>query len=336
MNYSDDHLSPAASFSGDETGAIFDTPDVVRQSPTTNERVVDTQSGFLVVVRRVDSRITLSVKRRIGTPPASAIQLTLDESIKLSAILADQVSIHTGKQLSPRKIQSSVEDWLGKVTAGSSSEASLDPYSGRVETTAAAAGQADYLNPDMSPMQRAARSRRKKLAPNQGLKIAAVTGAVVLVGVVAFIWSQVAGHKAAEATPQVIAAQGPLDDPIVDKFAREFVSEMLDFNPDSYKVSQIQAMSHMLPPVLDKYWQETNFPLAQRQLKSLPQGQTVMITKVTQERTAAEEKEVDIFAELVSANSKISNPVHLKLKLSLSSDKQIKVGSMQDLTTKKQ
>ena len=332
MNYSDDHLSPAASFSGDETGQIFDTPDVVRQSPTTNERVVDTQSGFLVVVRRVDSRITLSVKRRIGTPPASAIHLTLDESIKLSAILVDQVSIQTGKQLSPRKIQSSVEDWLGKVTSGAD-EASLDPYTGRVS---AEPGNAEYAGqPDMSPMQRAARNRRnKRMAPNQGIKTTVLAAVVVVVGIVAvIIWSQV-GHKPAPAAP-VIAAQGPLDDQIVDKFARGFVSDMLDFNPETYKVSQIQAMSHMTSPVLDKYWLETNFPLPQRQLKNLPQGQTVMITKVTQDRTAAEEKEVDIFAELVSANSKISNPVHLKLKLNLTPDKQIKVGSMQDLTTKK-
>jgi hypothetical protein len=90
----------------------------------------------------------------------------------------------------------------------------------------------------------------------------------------------------------------------------------------------------MTAPVLEKYWVETNFPLPKRQLKGLPPGQTLMITKVTQERTSAEEKEVDIYAELVSANSKISNPVHLKLKLNLTPDNQIKVALMQDLTTK--
>jgi hypothetical protein len=115
LNYSDDYSTPAASFSGDDTGAIFDAPDVVRQSPTTNERVVDTQSGYLVVIKRSDSKIALSVKRRIGTPPSSAIYLTPDESLKLSAILSDLVAVQTGNQLSPRKIQTSVEDWLIKV-----------------------------------------------------------------------------------------------------------------------------------------------------------------------------------------------------------------------------
>jgi hypothetical protein len=330
LNYSDDHLSPAASFSGDESGQIFDTPDIVRHSPTTNERVVDTQSGFLVVVKRVESRITISVKRRIGTPPASAIQLTLDESIKLSAILADQVSIQTGKQLSPKKIQSSVEDWLGKVT--SEAEGKLDPFSGLVESTAPEAAP----HAEMSPMQRAARNRRKRLEPNQGIKIAVAAGVLVVIGIFVVAVGQFGKKPApAAAVPAVITAPSPLDDTVVDKFAREFVSDMLDFNPETYRISQIQAMSHMTGSTIDKYWAETNFPLPTKQLKGLPQGQTVMITKITQERTASEEKEVDIFAELVSANSKISNPVHLKLKLALTPDKQIKVGSMQDLTGKK-
>ncbi len=87
MSFSDDHASQAAPFFGDETGEIFDAPDVVFESPTTTERVVDTQSGFLVVIKRVDSRLALSVKRRLGTPPVSSILLTPDESLKLSKIL---------------------------------------------------------------------------------------------------------------------------------------------------------------------------------------------------------------------------------------------------------
>jgi hypothetical protein len=160
--------------------------------------------------------------------------------------------------------------------------------------------------------------------------------AVAIAGLLGYIAVNALGvKKAAPVAAPVVVQPGPLDDSVVDKFARGFVADMLDFNPDSYKVSQIQAMSHMQGAVLEKYWAETNFPLPKRQLKTLPQGQTVMITKVTQERSSAEEKEVDIFAELVSANSKISNPVHLKLKLALTPDNQIKVGSMQDLSGKK-
>jgi hypothetical protein len=334
LNYSDDYSTPAASFSGDETGAIFDAPDVVRQSPTTNERVVDTQSGYLVVIKRAEAKIAISVKRRIGTPPSSAIYLTPDESLKLSAILADMVAAQTGKQLSPRKIQSSVEDWIGKVTAQGAVAGSLDPQTGEVEQTDASSEQP--LHAEFSALQKQARGRRKKLVPNQRLKVAVGITAVAIVGLLSFIVINSFGAKHSSPVAQAVVAQvGPLDDSVVDKFARGFVSDMLDFSPETYKVSQIQAMSHMTGAVLDKYWAETNFPLPKRQLKSLPQGQTVMITKVTQERSSAEEKEVDIFAELVSANSKISNPVHLKLKLALTPDNQIKVGSMQDLSGKK-
>jgi hypothetical protein len=334
LNHSDDYPTPAASFTGDETGAVFDAPDVVRQSPTTNERVVDTQSGYLVVIKRAEAKIAISLKRRIGTPPSSAIILTPDESIKLSAILADLVAGLTGKQLSPRKIQTSVEDWIGKVTAQGTGTGTLDPQTGDVEQTDDAEEQP--LHSEFSALQRQTRAKRKKLVPNRNLKIAVGVTAVAIVGLLGFIGMNILGTKPAEPVVQpVIAQPGPLDDAVVDKFARGFVSDMLDFSPETYKVSQIQAMSHMNAPVLEKYWAETNFPLPKKQLKSLPQGQTVMITKVTQERSSGEEKDVDIFAELVSANSKISNPVHLKLKLALTPDNQIRVGNMQDLSGKK-
>src|ERR1700677_4082771 len=86
VGFSDDLPSSAASFSGDSD--FFESPDVVRTSPTTTERVVDTQSGFLVVLKQIDSRLSLSVKRRLGTPPVSSILLTPDECLKLSRILA--------------------------------------------------------------------------------------------------------------------------------------------------------------------------------------------------------------------------------------------------------
>src|SRR5437868_3689697 len=89
MNYSDDSSPPSSPFFSNGSGGIFDAPDIVWQSPTTHERVVDTQSGFLVVVKRAESeRFSLSVKRRLGTPPTSSVVLTPDESLKLSKILS--------------------------------------------------------------------------------------------------------------------------------------------------------------------------------------------------------------------------------------------------------
>ena len=72
MSYSDDPASPATPFSGDETGEIFQAPDLVLDSPTTSERLVETQSGFLVVVKQQEDKQALSVKRQLGTPPTSS------------------------------------------------------------------------------------------------------------------------------------------------------------------------------------------------------------------------------------------------------------------------
>ena len=58
MSFSEDPASPAAPLSGDSS--IFDHPDILLQAPTTNERVVDTQSGFLVVIKRIGERVALS------------------------------------------------------------------------------------------------------------------------------------------------------------------------------------------------------------------------------------------------------------------------------------
>jgi hypothetical protein len=337
VSYSDDSLTPAAPFSGDDTGQFGETPDIVRESPTTNERVVDTQSGFLVIVRRMNNRIALSVKRRIGTPPTSGIYLTPDESLKLSGILADQVSGQSGSATNARKIESSVKGWLGTLGSSSTAEARLNPGTNEIEMVDDAEN-VDGGDIDERAFHREARARRaSRNGANQATRLALILCGLILVATLSGGAYSLFAHKRTVPVVAVPAAQelSPLSDAFVDKFARAFISDMLDFDPDTYKVSQIQAMSHMTAPVLEKYWQETNFPLAKKQLKSLPQGQTVMITKVAQERTGPEKKEVDVFAELVSANSKISTPVHLKLGLSVSQEKDLKVESLQDLTSKK-
>lgn len=107
MQFPDDKREPepSSSFFSDGSGGIFDAvdPGMIWQSPTTHERVVDTQSGFLVVLKRGESeRLMLSVKRRLGTPPSSSISLTPDESLKLSKILAGNWQ--------PERIYGSVSD----------------------------------------------------------------------------------------------------------------------------------------------------------------------------------------------------------------------------------
>jgi hypothetical protein len=337
LSYSDDYPSPAAPFSGDETGEIFDAPDVVSQSPTTNERVVDTQSGFLVVVRRIDSRVALSVKRRIGTPPTSTIALTPDESLKLSIILADHVVSQNGKAAVAGRLPASIESWLGQIGRQEHAQASYDPYNDDLKADPSIAQAHSDASSFATETKKRAR-RKQRMAPNRELKIAALAFIIIVLGGAGFGLASLfrQGHQPAapvsSAPPTVVSA---LDDLPVDKFCRTFVSEMLDFNPQSYRLSQVQAMSHMSPTMLDKYWQETNFPISKKQLSGLPQGQTLMITKVSQERISSQEKDVDLYAELVSANSKVSNAVHLKIRVATGVDNELKVTSLQDLSSSK-
>ncbi|MBS2002394.1 MAG: hypothetical protein JST44_12870 [Cyanobacteria bacterium SZAS LIN-5] len=326
MAFSDDY---ASTFSNDESGDIFDAPDVVQQSPTTTERVVDTQSGFLVVIKRVDSRFSLSVKRRIGTPPASSILLTPDESVKLSKILG-----------------SAGAEFRASSRVGLHSTADSERWSTPAEETLSRNLDDLEAGSPRAPHTRAYTARRPRSSrrrPTAPLKlpfklIGIVAACLVLIPVLATVGYKfmTARHPApaqAEVKPAVDVAA--IEAERINKFARTFVSDMLDFNPASYRVSQVHAMANMSPELLENYWKETHFPLSPEQLKSTPQGMTLMITKVEQERIDEASRKVDIFAELVSPNSKLSNPVHLQLKIATSDDGQLRVLEQKDLSAKK-
>ena len=292
MTFSDDPSSPAAPFSGD--GSAFDLPDVVLQSPTTSERIVDTQSGFLVVVKRLGDRLGLSFKRHVGTPPSSVVMLSPDESIKLSRILSTTIMGVTEPDV--------LDDDLPLRRRGFSAFGNRGTRANSFPSTF---------------------SDKKALIP---LAVAAVVVSVVaLAG--GYFWGQSQGASAQK--PQAV---DPLDPAKIDQFSRRFVADMLDFNPVTYRASQVQAMSHMSPDLLDKHWRETNFPLSTARLKALPQGATVIITRIGKERQDQESATADIYAELVQADSKVSSPIHLKLKLGLDGDGGIRVIEQEDLT----
>lgn len=315
MSFSDDPASPAAPFSGDGTGQIFDLPDVVAASPTTNERIVDTQSGYLVVVKRQGSdRLSLSVKRRIGTPPSSAITLSPDESVKLAKILSWTAQEDTGGR---RRTQERERPASGR-RSRNTSEGELPE---RVVAPSA-------LSSSDIPSRMRSSSLKSLLIP------VAIGGLIMLsAGVVVgfFVSNTIHG-----ATPAVVAEAEPLSSEKVDQFVRTFVASMLDFGPDTYKASQVQAMSTMTPELMNNYWQETNFPLTTRQLKSLPQGVTILMTELKQEPLADGTVMVDVRAQLTDPkNPKIATPVNLRLKLGLDVEKRIQVLEQQDLSATK-
>ncbi len=347
MSYSDDYAA---------TSSTYDAQDPIQDSPVTTERVVDTQSGFLVVIKRLEARFALSVKRRIGTPPSSSILLTQDESLKLARILADSPTPGENGKGQKNSFARDIDTWINTLSSSKTHEkrevkdaaaGELDAYNQLDQYESGDAQDLDglerspasrwdkFMMDEPSPESRRAARKRKRqpLSMPPGAKKLAVGLAATLV-VVAIAGTVIANFKAPEKSepkPDILAA-APLSDAKVDKFARTFVSNMLDFGPSTYRMSQVQAMSVMKAELLDNYWQETNFPLSKRQLAGLPQNQTVLITKVTQERVNETTKDVDIYAELVSADNKMSSPVHLKLKVAQTPDNALQVIEQKDLT----
>jgi hypothetical protein len=346
VSYSDDYAA---------TSSTYDAQDPIQDSPVTTERVVDTQSGFLVVIKRLEARFALSVKRRIGTPPSSSILLTEDESLKLARILADSPSPGENGKGRKNNFARDIDTWINTLSGSKTQEreiqeastGDLDAYNKLDQYESGDAADLEslerspasrwdkFMMDEPSPESRRALRKRKRqpLSIPPGAKKVAVGLAATLV-VAAIAGIAIANFKAPEKSqpkPDILAA-APLSDTKVDKFARTFVSNMLDFGPSTYRMSQVQAMSVMKAELLDNYWQETNFPLSKRQLAGLPQNQTVLITKVTQERVNETTKDVDIYAELVSADNKMSSPVHLKLKVTQTPDNSLQVIEQKDLT----
>lgn len=343
MTFPEDSTAPAA-FTGDSD--VFDLPDAFLQTPITTERVVDTQSGFLVVIKRLNERVSISVKRRLGTPPSSSVLLTPDESLKLSRILATSI---TADELHQEQIPRnemrrrllSRGEQPGAFTEETRDAGYEQLYDSRLDEDGRDQRETADLEQEALAGVAAARARRREqrfslpaissLTPKTIMVSGAVALALAVTGICAgFLLTDIFGG--ASKVEKVADAASPLTQSKIDRFARMYVSDLLDFNPETYKVSQIQAMSHMSQPLLERYWKETGFPLSTRQLKALPQNSTVMITSIQQKRIDEESAEVDIFAQLVQPNSKDSSPVRLNLKLGTTTDGTIRVIEQQDIS----
>ncbi len=334
MTYSsDDYTSSSQSqapFAGDQTGDIFQSEDnVVAQSPVTTVRMVETQSGFLVVLKDVEERVSLSVKRKIGTPPASQVLLTSDESLKLSRILT------SGKNTEGKSLLEKEPTFTDYRVAPSleRTPAANDAIQTLTAETHQTSDFSDLNIPDRksrSEMISPRRAKEKKYLIFGAVGLAAVL--VTFVGAAIFFFFNYSSSTAPEEAKEI--ARSEMSSENVDTFVRKYVSNLLDFGPRSYRYSQVQAMSVMKPDLMKKYWNETNFPLSRRQLNRLPQGQSVVINKVVQEPTSSVSTDVDIYAELGSQKAKESaTPIHLRLGLSLNQDGKLVVVSQKDVSS---
>lgn len=327
MTYADDHASPEAPFAGDETGAIFDHPDLVLQSPTTAERIVDTQSGFIVVIKHLGKRLSLSVRRRIGTPPASSILLTADESVKLSNIL-------TGVVKPQDQIHSEPDQTTDELLAEWQTRFGTHAKDAATETTSESATKTITNNSPFEIVLAKLSESGFHLGGNLGRHRAVLLTCAVVVALTSGIiladhWrhereiaTKIAVHEATAPT----ALQ-------IDKFARNYVSNLLDFSQDTYRFSQIQAMSLMTPELMAKYWTETNFPIPQNQLPEGLKRENLVITNILQEAPSKRPiKVVDVMAEFKGTDDKPHQATHLQLKIDGQLAEKMRVVEQEDLS----
>ncbi len=287
MSTTDGQGSSAAPFSGDESGSIFNNPDVVSESPTTSERVVDTQSGFLLIVRRAQERLALSLKRRLGTPPTSSILLTPDESVQLSRILAD-----AWRPAKTSTLSNDAENLVSNMSKGNLRGIARGDYGSKV---------------------------------SQGMR--PIVLVMVVLALFNFAAGSFAGYFAHTSTPAKPVITGMSSD-VLNLFSRQFVANLLDFNPKTYKMSQIRAMAHMAPELMNSYWTDTGFPLSKDQLDG---SSKLEITKLDCQKLDAQNAIVDVKGEMISGKGAKATPVHLMLKLTMDSDNQILVVEQNDL-----
>lgn len=355
MSYSDESASSLTPFNGDPTGDIFASQDVVARSPLTSTRVVETQSGFLIVVKDVPEkeRLSLSVKRQIGTPPTSNILMTMDESKKLSNILfqapdtQDQVPSHL-RETSDRIAQAPTYGYADRPDANPYA-AMQNPYSTQPELDTYSS-PANLPSSTLDEMRTPYRVRRggnqkartashaeaildyfsnvkKRQLAIGGVALVAVVG--IAIGAVALLAPSSNKAKRDKEIAQTAALNAP--DP-VETFARTFVTNLLDFNPSSYKVSQVKAMAVMEPELMERHWQETKFPLSKRVLSNLPEGQQVIIDKVSKEATSASSYDIEIRGSVTSPG-KDPSPLALKLEIAKTIDGQYIITGQKDLSS---
>lgn len=345
MTYSDDYPP----FTGDQTGQLLAEPDMVALSPVTSARVVETQSGYLVVLKKADERLSLSVKRRIGTPPSSQVLLTPDESIQLSRVLAD--SVETLSEVRGDYLVKELRERTATQPAPSPADNELSTIYG--DSAKTDEGGLDWDEIKQPWRKRKAKQTQQELGidnliekpdkPVRDLPIKAIAiSAAVVVAAAAGIygvinWVGSMSSAPAKTTVSASAAAAAADQMApenVDKFVRNFVANMLDFNPRTYRSSQVHAMASMKPKLLERYWLETSFPLPKSKLKAQHKDQTLIINKVLQQPTSSVTTDVELSADLSTPGQSETTPVRLQIDLALDQDGSLTVTDIKDSSDK--
>jgi hypothetical protein len=195
-----------------------------------------------------------------------------------------------------------------------------------LDTAASTAPIEDGL-PPIEDFRAARRARRK---PLPWTLIIAITSVVITLLVAWLVDLSSHQHNAAQ--------NGIKLEPVsrlTDNFVRNYVSNMLDYSPRSYRYSQIQAMAAMSPELMDKYWTQTNFPIPKEQLKPNSKRSAFLITNLTQHEADGikNQRLVDVFGQLNNPDDNSTTAVHLKLTVELKPNGKMCVLDQKDVSS---
>lgn len=266
-----------------------------RNSTLTDKEAMETQSGFMVVLKAADGRLVLSLRRKVGTPPTSQVYFTSDEVRQLTAL-------------------------MGEVLPQSVSERHLVGAK-REEASAPASDLEIFMSQEYPTLARRKKSKNNfDPAAFLNTRVKLVAAVVLLVCIIWLAFGLFTGKK--ESAPDQAAVSAPQTGNLalnIEREAERFVKCLLDFKQDTYRSSQIKAMSMMSAELQKKYWQETGFPLSQEQQRRLPKEQEIRIESSLARKSGPGLHVVDVRGGIVTretaADASKSMPMHIQLTM---------------------
>ena len=278
---------------------------------TDREAALETQSGFMVVLKAVDGRLVLSLRRKVGTPPTSQVSFTADEVRRLTAHLSEVL---------PQSVSERIQVGEQRQPAENSSELDL------------------FMSQEYPTLARRKKSKSSfSLAPF--LKNRVLLGAAALLLLALGLGTMLFSGKK-ESAPAHSTSPEPETRSLalnIEKEAERFVTCLLDFKQDTYRSSQIKAMSMMSAELQKKYWQETGFPLSQEQQRRLPKEQEIRIESSLSRKSGAGVHVVDVRGGIVTrengSDSSRSMPMHIQLTMLEDQSGRLTVIEQKDLSS---
>ena len=271
------------------------------------EGQVETQSGFMLVFKGNRDKATFSVRRKVGTPPTSAVTLTPDELRRLTNLISELMPEPASREMLSVGAARALEN---------SADRGDQPFGSELDT---------FIEREYPEIAR----RRKTRQPRPTLnKKAVVISAAVLIGL-ALVSGAAFHFLNAKPFAHAARAQSETADLSVEEIARNFVSDMLDFKSASYRQSQIKAMAMMSDDLSSRYWQETHFPLSKSQLRKMP-AQELTIDSVNPVVLSPNNYQVDVKGTLTT-----NKPIAILIRLSMTkgSDGKYLVTDQKDLSS---